>query len=413
MSPLRLAWLNLVRRRVPAVIALVAIALAVATSGMLLKLYFLSGSRFTTIARGVDAVVGAKAGGIDILLGSLDTEGPYPGFLPYKLFLSLRERRVTHFEDGAKTDPAYLHIVTPFVYFGQYRRHRIIGTDASFATRPGAFATPALAAGNWATNLGETVVGAAVARDEGVRVGDALSAQAWTGAAPGVQQPAFLLRVVGILARSGTVWDGALFATVEQAQAVLRQADLGTRSTWGADVLNYFLINLDPAGMPALAALINGRTVGQIADVPQEQQRLAELTGAGRRLGFLMTALVMLLGGLSVAAMMVTRFDAMTVQLAVLRAIGYGRRDVACWLVWEGLILGCAACVIGGTLDALAFPSLRALLGAALPSPETVACPAYQSAPVWGTAVAATVLAVFIPLYRLYRQDIHRALRGV
>lgn len=413
MRPIRLAWLNLVRRRVPAVIALVAIALSVATSGVLFKLYLLSGSRFSTMAGGVDAVVGAKAGGTEILLGSLNTEGAYPGFLPYKLFQSLRERRAVRFEDGVRTDPAFLRAVIPFVYFGQVGRHRIVGTDESFIHRPDPVDSPALATGRWMATSGETVVGADVARAEGLKLGDTLSAVSWTGDPPDPRPLKFDLKIVGMLRRTGTVWDGTCFATVEQAHQILEQVDLRDRSLWGSAVLNYFLVCLEPGGMPALESLINGRTVGQVVEVGKEKRRLAELTGTGRRLGFLVTALILLLGGLSVAAMMVTRFDAMTVQLAVLRAIGYGRREVARWLVWEGLILGFSACVIGGALDGLVFPWLRGLLGAALPSRDLLACPVCRSAPVWAAAVIATVLAVLIPLYRLYRQDIHSALRGL
>ncbi len=414
MKPIRLAWLNLTRRRVPTLIALVAIALSVATSGILFRLYLLSGARFSTMAHGVDAVVGAKAGGIDILLGSLNAEGPYPGFLPYKLFRSLREHQSVQFEDGAKSMTSGLRAVIPVVYFGQYRGCRIIGTDESFLHRPDSREAPVLGQGQWAVTNGETVVGAVVARANGLRLGDTITAKPWTGDTTTNAQPAatFDLKIVGILRPMGVVWDSALFATVEQAHHILGQADLSGRSIWKADVLNYFLINLAPADLPGLQALINGRTVGQVMEVEREKQHLFELTGAGRRLGFLVTALIMLLGGLSVAAMMVTRFDAMTVQLAVLRAIGYGRREVARWLIWEGVLLGCAACVIGGVIDALVFPWLRELLGSALPSPALVACPIVRSAPVWATAVAATVLAVFIPLYRLYRQDIHSALRG-
>ena len=396
----------------PALIALVAIALSVGTSGILFKLYLLSGARFETMAGGVDAVVGAKAGGIDILLGSLNTEGPYPGFLPYKLFQSLREQRSVRFEDGTTSVTSGLRAVIPYVYFGQYRHHRIIGTDESFLHRPDPSAAPTLAEGRWTTADGETVVGSEVTRAGGLRLGDTLAATSWTGDKPDAKPATFDLKIVGMLRRTGTVWDSALFASVDQAHHILAQADLSGQSIWGGSVLNYFLVNLAPADLPGLESLINGRTVGQVVEVEREKRHLAELTGAGRRLGFLVTALIMLLGGLSVAAMMVTRFDAMTVQLAVLRAIGYGRREVARWLVWEGVMLGCAACVIGGAIDGLVFPWLRELLGTALPSPDLVACPVYRSAPVWVTAVAATVLAVFIPLYRLYRQDIHSALRG-
>lgn len=412
MSPIRLAWLNLTRRRVPTLIALVAIALSVATSGVLFRLYLLSGARFSTMAGGVDAVVGAKAGGIDILLGSLNAEGPYPGFLPYKLFQSLRERRSVVFEDGASSATTGLSAAVPFLYFGKHEGCRIAGTDETFLQTLGARGAAALD-GRWARASGETVIGAALARARGRRVGDVIRGTSWTGNNPAAPARSFDLKVVGILRPTGAVWDQMLFASVEQAQAVLAQADLSSQSNWRADVLNYFLIDLPAEGLPGLHALIDRRTVGQVVDVAAEKRHLLELTGAGRRIGFLVSALILLLGGLSVAAMMATRFDAMTVQLAVLRAIGYGRCEVALWLIGEGVILGCVACLLGGLGDALVFPWLRSALGPALPSAEQIACPVFRSAPVWASAVLATVLAVFVPLFRLYRQDIHSSLRGL
>ena len=411
MSPLRLAWINLTRRRMPTVIVLVAIAVSVAVSGMLLRLYILSGARFATMAGHVDVVVGAKAGGMDILLGSLNAEGEYPGYVPYKLFQSLRDKQTVRFEDGAVKETSYLKSVTPFVYFGKYRQHRIIGTDESFFTN----ATSGLVmdAGKWFAADGDVVLGSDVARRENLKPGDTIPADSWTGTRTNLQPVSFTMKVTGVLRRTGTVWDQSLFGTVGQAHAVLRQGGLTGNGNWDGYVLNYFLVNLDAPAMPALETLINGRTVGQVISVPREKQRLAELTNTGRRLGFLMTALILLLGGLSVTAMMITRFEAMTIQLAVLRAIGYGRRAVAWWLIWEGLMLGCAACVIGATVDGVLFPWLRSALGAALPAPEMLACPLWQSWPVWLTALAATILAVLIPLHRLYRQNIHNSLRGV
>jgi predicted lysophospholipase L1 biosynthesis ABC-type transport system permease subunit len=103
----------------------------------------------------------------------------------------------------------------------------------------------------------------------------------------------------------------------------------------------------------------------------------------------------------------------MALQIAVLRAIGYGRRRVSAWLMLEGVLLGLAACVIGALLDAAAFPMFRAMLGAALPSEELASISIWHSAPVWAAAILSTVLAVFIPLVRFYRQDVHLSLRSV
>src|SRR6478609_3378488 len=132
MSSFRLAWLSLVRRRVATLITIVAIAISVACAGILLRLYHLSASRFDSIGHGWEAVVGAKAGGIEILLNSLNGEGPYPDFLPYVLFESLRAAQTVHFEDGAAADPKYLRTISPFVYFAKLKEFRVAGTDETF-----------------------------------------------------------------------------------------------------------------------------------------------------------------------------------------------------------------------------------------------------------------------------------------
>src|ERR1700722_18505955 len=108
MTPLRLALLSLARRRVPTIITVVAIAMSVACAGILFRLYHLSASRFDSLGRGWEAVVGAKAGGIEILLSSLNAEGPYPDYLPYVLYESLRANRTVQFEDGHTSEPSYI-----------------------------------------------------------------------------------------------------------------------------------------------------------------------------------------------------------------------------------------------------------------------------------------------------------------
>jgi ABC-type lipoprotein release transport system permease subunit len=102
----------------------------------------------------------------------------------------------------------------------------------------------------------------------------------------------------------------------------------------------------------------------------------------------------------------------MSVQLAVLRAIGYARGEIARWLLWEGFLLGLAGCALGALLDGLGFPILRALLNGALPPVELVSSSLSESAVVWLVAVVATTLAIFVPLIRLYRQDVHQALKN-
>ena len=416
MSPFRLAVLNLSRRKVPTLVALTAIALSVGFSGVLLRLYRLSNSRFSSLARGGDAVVGAKAGGLEILLGSLNLEGRYPDFIPYNLYETLKNRRGVQFEDGEKAVPTFVRQVIPLVYFAKYGEYRVIATDETFIHRPenASEVSPSLAEGRWADGNSEVVLGSAVARHFQLSVGNPLTARAWLGEPkPGDPEPDPVpLVVTGILAPTESAWDSGLYSNLEMARSTFERAGLGTRSVWGVKVLHYFLIYLQGDGMLRLESLINKRSVAEVVGVEHEKTRLAELTGTGRRLGLLMSLLILGLGSLSVAAMMITRFDAMTVQLAVLRALGYAKREIRRWLVWEGVLLGFAAIALGAILDLVLFPVIRGLLGSALPPASLVHSPLWESWPVWCLAMTATVLAVFVPLIRLYHQDVHVALKG-
>jgi putative ABC transport system permease protein len=409
MTPFRLAWLNLSRRRLSTFVALVSIAISVASAGVLLRLYRLSGARFSTIAEGGDAVIGAKAGGLDILLGSLNAEGAYPDFIPLVLYQSLKSAQPVQFVDGNREVPNYLKSVIPLVYFGQFKKHRVIGTDRSFLDRPDGADKLSLRDGVWSAEKGQVVIGASAADREHVKVGDPLTINRWVGLAD--DSVTFTLKVSGILSSTGSVWDEELFASLSQARDVLAVPEVERRTPWKADVLHYYLAYVTPEGFGPLRELVNRRTVAQVIHVDEERAKLESLTGTGRRLGLLMTALILVLGGLGVAGMMITRFDGLSKSLAVLRALGFSMKEVTAWLVWEGTLLGVAAGIVGAGLDYLLFPLIRSSLGDALP---TDVCEGiFNSAPVWLVALCATWLACLIPLRRLYSQDVRQSLQGL
>ena len=413
MTPFKLAALSLLRHRFSTLITVIAIGLSVACGGILIRLYQLSESRFSAFGQGGDAIVGAKAGGIEILLGSLNGEGEYPSFLPFKLFQTLRAQQDVKFEDGATDKPNYIKSIIPFVYFAKFDNFRVVGTDETFFNRPGTGDSLKMASGNWIGSLGDVVIGSSVAREKNLKVGDVIKVTPWIGdeIISGSQE----LKVAGVLETTGTQWDRSLFSTVEQAQQVFSQhvAALSEKSIWGAEVLNYFLIYLQPAGFKPLEALVNRRTVGQVIQVGEQKNRLQELTGVGKSVGLFVTAFVILLGGLSVCSMLVTRFEGMSLQLAVLRALGYTKRELSGWLLWEGLLLGLMGVVLGIIIDFLGFPFLRSLLGSALPPADLVSSSIFNSYLIWIIALLATVLSVLVPMGRMNRQDTHNSLKGL
>jgi ABC-type lipoprotein release transport system permease subunit len=110
---------------------------------------------------------------------------------------------------------------------------------------------------------------------------------------------------------------------------------------------------------------------------------------------------------------MTSRFDSMKLQIAVLRAIGYRKKEIALWLIWEGLLLGILACVLGAIIDVCLMPLLISIIKTGIPENASAGISVFASYPVWIITVFATVAASFLPVFKIYKQDIHRALRSV
>lgn len=411
MNSFQLALLNLTRRRLSTAIAIASIAISVACGGVLLRLYLLSGSRFSSIARAGEAVVGAKAGGLNILLGALNLEGPYPDFIPLVLYQSLAAKAPVQFADGFHDSPRYIKGAIPIVIFARYKGYRVLGTDEGFWKRPVADDSLSFESGAWPTGEGEVVLGSDVASAEHLKVGDAIVAEQWNGTDE--EQVSLSLKVAGVFAPTHSMWDRALYSTLSEARHSFESPQFQQRTPWKSEVLHYYLIYLEPDGFKPLENLVNRRTIAQAIYVPDELDSLRRLTGTGREMGFLMTVLILSLGGLGVASMMVTRFEALTRALAVLRALGFSRSEVTAWLLWEGLLLGLVSCMVGAMIDAAFFPVIRSMLGEALPPPTLVGSPIWASAPVWGMALVATMLSLLIPILRLYSLDVHQSLKGL
>lgn len=407
MSAFRLALLSLLRRPLATFIGLVAICVAVASSGLLLRASLLNSSRFSTMVQGPNAVVGAKEGGIDILLGSLNAEGSYPGYLPWTLYESLQAMHTVVHGDGQATTPHYIRQIAPFLYFAKLDKYRVVGTGSELFAGPLQSSPRDFQMGDW--EPGALVLGAAVAESLRLSVGAEVEIRSWgPGDIEGEQTQS--LPVSGILSSSGTAWDYLLFTDIETAQNFLAQTSAAKASIWGAKVLNYFIMYIDRRGFSELKSLINERTVGQVILVNTEVERLRELTGTTVRFGWMVITMVILLGGLTITTLLMTRFEAMSVHIAVLRALGYSSGKIGAWLVLEGLLLALLACIFGAILDGALFPYIRSMAGLTSDQGQNISI--WKSFPVWLAAIGATVVAVLVPLLKILKQDVNQALRS-
>lgn len=466
MSVLRLAWLNLVRHRTATALAVVALALTVACAGMLLRTARLADARFATVAHAGDALIAAKGGATDAVLGALNAEGPYPRFIPLGLFATMVNEA---WYTAGRT--AHASSVVPLVYAGKIvgktgararvpevvsapetgssgrggeedegnaragagsdagrfsrfgelsgDQYRVAGTIEAFFAMPSPAPRLAYAAGGWTEEEAGVVIGDAVARRERLAVGDAVAVAHWTTdnmpspAESGLRPRVF--SVSGILAPTGTAWDRLVFTNLVQAQSLLEEAlpVAGQKTVWNSYVLHYLIMHAVPGKADSLGAMIDQQTVTQVVPVAETREALRRLTATGRQVAAMMGLLSVILALITLSALMLGRFEGMTRQMTLLEATGWGKAELRRLVFWEGLMLGVAAVALGGALDALAFPLVRTLLGAALPDSGLVSSTVWMSAPVWAVTVAVTVCAAQGASWLVFRGRAQERLRAL
>lgn len=421
MSIIRLAWLNLVRHRTATALAVVALGLTVACTGILLRTARLADSRFATVAHAGDALIAAKGSATDAVLGALNAEGPYPRFIPLRLFATLVNEA---WYAAGRT--AHASSVVPLVYVGKMGAgaggldgYRVAGTTEGFFTMPSPAPRPVFATGGWTREEAGVVLGHAVARRERLGIGDPVAVAHWS--ADSMPSPARsgltprVFRVSGILAPTGTAWDRLVFTNLVQAQSLLEEAlpVAGQKTVWDSFVLHYVIVHAVPGGADSLGAMIDQQTVTQIVPVAETLEALRRLTATGRQVAAMMGLLSVILALITLSALMLGRFEGMTRQMTFLEATGWRQAELRRLLFWEGLMLGGAAVAVGGALDALAFPLVKAMLGTALPDSGPVPSTVWMSAPVWVVTVTATVCAAQAASWLVFRGRAQERLRGL
>ncbi len=411
MSPAKIAYLHLVRRKLSSLIVLLGITLAVASSGVLLRLYGLSNERFGSLIHTGDAIVGAKSGALDLLLGMLNFEGDYPDYIPLNLYTTLNAQESIHFEDRATVNPNIVRNVFPFVLFAKFDKFRVYATSKEFFSFREQ-EIPVLAEGGPPSASGQIVLGFSIAKSLGLKLGDSVPAKTWIGGEPSAHSEQNL-QVVGIFKETHRAWDRVALSGWETAENIFNENLILFHTPWGPKVMNFILVYLKQGGFSYLDSLINRRTVAQMISVGSGYRKLNELTGTGRQMGILVAAIILLLGFSSVASMMIGRFDSMNIQLAVLRALGYSKKDLVKVLLYEALYLAIIACLLGALLDASLFPWLRSSLGSNVPSEEIVSMGIWRSWPVWAAVIGGNVLSVLYPIWRVSKQNIHTSLRSI
>jgi putative ABC transport system permease protein len=426
-------------------LGLVMLSIALATA-LLLGLERLRSdirSSFSQAVSGTDLVVGPRSGAVQLMLRAVFHIGGASGGEQGMKMDSLRAI-------AAHRAVAW---VVPISLGDSHRGRPVLGTTPAFFERyaygnrqPLAFAQGRAFAGDL-NGLYEAVVGAEVAAALGYRLGQRItlahgledpddpdhdhdkksdpnpdskkdSALALPGL-PSAKHSDKPFIIVGVLAPTGTPVDRAVHVSLEAIEA-LHLDWAGGAPLPGANIAPELArkFDLQPkqisaalVGLKGRAAVFNvQRFVGDFAGEPLMAvlpgvalDELWTAVGLGERALFAVSALVALVSLASLVAVVLAGLNERRRELAVLRAVGAGPRQVLVLLAAEGLWVTLGGALLGAVLAALsmwlAAPWVQQQLGIGL----QLGAPSTTQWALWAAVLLAGMLASLVPGWRAYR----------
>ena len=409
---LRLATRSAWNRRGTLALVLASIALSTALLWALEGLRRDLRSSFSQAVSGTDLVVGARTGPVQLML--------------YAVF---RVGGATHgiSMDGVRAVAAHRAVAwtVPIALGDSYRGFPVMGTTTGYFQhfaygdrQPLALDTGRAFSGTL-DGLYEAVLGAEVAERLGHRLGDRITLAHGLAAVPGAEHADKAFTVTGILQRTGTPVDRTVHVSLQALQALhldwVAGAPMPGLQISAEDARKFDLepkqVTAALVGLKSRAAVFNVQRfvsdyrgeplMGVLPGVALDE--LWEAVGLGERALQLVSALVAVVSLAGLVATVLAGLNERRRELAVLRAMGAGPRDVLWLLVLEGAVVTAAGALSGVLValvgQAVAGPLLQQRLGIAL----QVGWPAVTQWAVLAAVLGAGMLASLLPAWRAYR----------
>lgn len=405
LTTLTLAYLR--RRPLTLALNVLLVAFSVGTLVLLLLLSMQANGLLMRDARGIGLVVTAEGSPLQAILSSIyGLDAPVGNVDVRDVRAVVQNRAVRH--------------AIPLGLGDTYAGFGIVGTTRGY---PEHYAAE-LASGEWWGEPLEATVGATVAEQTGLRVGDTFASAHGAGSQ---EHDAHPMRVVGVMGQTGTVVDRRILTSLETVWEVHdahggehdhdheahneaeSDADWLAPPADGADnrqITSLLLVFESP-----IAAALLGRSIGALPNI-QAASPAFEIARLGRLLGGAV-ALAQLFGvGLGIAAILtlfVTLYSALRERrydLALFRAVGIGRGRLVAHVLLEGLIVS----ALGLLLGLLAGHGAAYAVGWALEADRGIAVTGALWHPLegWivGAALVAGLLAAAIPAWQAYRTEV-------
>lgn len=360
---LRLALASAWNRRLSLGLTLLAVMLAATLLLSVERIREAARDSFAQSVSGSDLIVGARTSPVQLVLYSVFRLGEATNNLDWASYQKIA------------ADPAIAWSV-PLSLGDSHRGYPVLGTTADYFThfRYGDRQPLRQADGVVFAGIFDAVLGAEVAQRLGYRVGDQITLSHGDGGLPGMAHDDKPFTVVGILAPTGTPVDRTVHVGLAAIEAIHLDWIGGAPVPGfniGAEVVQKF--DLTPKSITAFLVGLHQRAevfriqrrINQFADEPLlavmpgvALDQLWQTVGVVERALQAVSWLVLAVGLAGLMATMLAGLDQRRREMAILRAIGAGRRHILGLLLLESGLVSLLGCLLG-----LAAVSLFAAVG--------------------------------------------------
>ncbi len=477
MSLLKIAWRSIQRRSLASLLTGLSMALGVMmVVAVLLIMGIVADSFRNNSSLGYNMIVGAKGGSLQLVLNTVYHLSSPVENVPYTFYEEFLPAAQRH--DGKDGKYAALTQFAIPVCMGDYfRGFRVVGTIPQMFNRF-VFDTEnnrkyEFAAGrnleSWNPQHGffEAVLGAKVAADTGLRVGDRFSP---THGPQGESHDDFF--IVGVLKATGTPNDRAAFVNMEgffllqghakpiaqddQAAAAGAKDDpripglpyplpiddevseldedrryLQPLPIPQREVTSILLRTVSTLVSPGLRNSINEGPYGQaVMPILEIHNLFSKIVGPIRWVLLLITVMICVVSGVSILVSIYNSMSDRRHEIAVMRALGAGRRTVMSVVLLESVLLSLGGGLLGWALGhvligVVASPMIEDRTGVSIGifdfAPEIRLFEKLGNSPImnWGIStefllipglILLSIVVGFLPALSAYRTDVSRAI---
>jgi putative ABC transport system permease protein len=408
MILIRLAWLSLLSRRLTVALTIIAVALSVALFTGVEKVRTGAKTSFADTISGTDLIVGARSGGIQLLLYSVFRVGNATNNLTWESYQDI----------AARPEVAWS---VPLSLGDSHRGFRVLGTTSEFFDRYKFRGGRSVEYADGATfdDLFDAVMGSDVARALGYELGDKVIVS--HGIASFTDHDDKPFQISGILEKTGTPVDRTVFVSLEAIEAIHVDWQGGGRSQNTVSAEEVREMNLSPQAITA--ALIGTESRLQIFglqrwvnEYPEEPLmailpgvalgELWNLVGVAETALVAVSAMVVLTALLGMAAMIYSGLSERRREMAILRAMGAKPRTILSLLLIEATLMCGAAVTLGVGLLYTGLFMTRSYIDTEFGLYLPVTGPTGRELTMLGLVMLVGALASFAPAWRAYKMSL-------